>query len=60
MRPSAPAALLSIRWCRRCWSDFKGARIVDVRVPETAASAPAAPDEDVGYADAEPAIDDDL
>ena len=39
---------------------FKGARIVDVRVPEAAASAPSAPDEDVGYADAEPAIDDDL
>jgi DNA polymerase-3 subunit gamma/tau len=40
---------------------FKGARIVEIRAPE-AAAPPAAPpsDEEVGYADSEPAIDDDL
>jgi DNA polymerase III subunit gamma/tau len=48
---------------RKVLERFKGARIVDVRTPESAASTPAppaAPDDDVGYADAEPLGDDDL
>ena len=41
---------------------FKGARIVEVRAPEAPPPPAAAPqsDEDVGYADSEPAVDDDL
>ena len=48
---------------RKVLERFKGARIVDVRTPEAAAAAPLAPlkpDEDVGYADSEPAVDDDV
>ena len=45
---------------RKVLERFKGARIVEVRTPEAAATAPARPDEDVGYADSEPAVDDDL
>ena len=46
---------------RKVLERFKGARIVEVRAPE-AAQPPAGPppDEEVGYADSEPAIDDDL
>jgi len=39
---------------------FEGARVVDVRTPESAASTPAATDDDVAYADSEPLGDDDL
>ncbi len=47
---------------RKALDRFKGARIVEVRTPEAAAAPPAAPqaDEDVGYADSEPVVDDDL
>ena len=46
---------------RKVLERFKGARIVEVRAPE-AAPPPIAPqsDDDVGYADSEPANDDDL
>ena len=46
---------------RKVLERFKGARIVEVRAPE-AAPPPAAPqsDDDVAYANSEPAIDDDL
>ncbi len=47
---------------RKALDRFKGARIVEVRTPEAAAAPPAAPqaDDDVGYADSEPVVDDDL
>ena len=46
---------------RKVLERFKGARIVEVRAPEapTPAAAPQA-DEDVGYADSDPVVDDDL
>jgi DNA polymerase-3 subunit gamma/tau len=46
---------------RKVLERFKGARIVEVRAPEVPAPA-AAPqsDDDVGYADSEPVIDDEL
>ena len=51
-RPNAQAAPRRIRWSARSSSQFKGARIVDVRVPEPQQSAPAPDAEiDVGYAD---------
>ena len=48
---------------RKVLERFKGARIVDVRAPGAAAAAPPAPakpDDEVGYADSEPAVDDDV
>jgi DNA polymerase III subunit gamma/tau len=48
---------------RKVLERFKGARVVDVRTPESAASAPplsAHADDDVGYADSDPLGDDDL
>ncbi len=46
---------------RKVLERFKGARIVDVRGPETSPSPAATqPDEEVGYAEPDPAIDDDL
>jgi DNA polymerase-3 subunit gamma/tau len=45
---------------RKVLERFKGARVVDVRTPESAASTPAATDDDVAYADSEPLGDDDL
>ena len=48
---------------RKVLERFKGARIVEVRAPEAAAApAPSSPqpDDDVGYADSDPADDDDL
>ncbi len=48
---------------RKVLERFKGARIVEVRAPDGAAAASpprTEPDEDVGYADSEPTIDDDL
>ncbi|MBV8107208.1 MAG: DNA polymerase III subunit gamma/tau, partial [Hyphomicrobiales bacterium] len=48
---------------RKVLERFKGARVIDVRTPESAASAPPPPtqaDDDVGYIDLEPLGDDDL
>jgi DNA polymerase-3 subunit gamma/tau len=45
---------------RKVLERFKGARIVDVRVPASAAPAPPEGDDDVGYADSQPTVDDDL
>ena len=46
---------------RKVLERFKGARIVDVRVPEAAAEAsPPQADDEVGYADADPVGDDDV
>jgi DNA polymerase-3 subunit gamma/tau len=46
---------------RKVLERFKGARIVEVRTPEMAPPpAAASSDDEVGYADSEPAIDDDL
>ena len=48
---------------RKVLERFKGARVVDVRTPDTAAPAPPPPaqaDDDVAYADSEPLGDDDL
>ncbi len=48
---------------RKVLERFKGARVVDVRTPDSAASAPPPPaqaDDDVAYADSEPLGDDDL
>ena len=45
---------------RKVLERFKGARIVDVRGVEPPPPAAAEADADVGYADSEPAIDDDL
>jgi DNA polymerase-3 subunit gamma/tau len=46
---------------RKVLERFKGARIVDVRAPEAAAPpTPPQSDDDIAYADSEPAIDDDL
>ena len=47
---------------RKALDQFKGARIVEVRTPEAAAAPPATPqpDEDVGYANSEPVVEDDL
>ncbi len=43
---------------RKVLERFKGARVVDVRTPDSAASAPPASDDDVAYADSEPLDDD--
>ena len=48
---------------RKVLERFKGARVIDVRTPDSAASAPpphAQVDDDVGYSDLEPLGDDDL
>jgi DNA polymerase III subunit gamma/tau len=48
---------------RKVLERFKGARVIDVRTPDSAASAPpphAQADDDVGYSDLEPLGDDDL
>jgi DNA polymerase-3 subunit gamma/tau len=48
---------------RKVLERFKGARIVEVRAPEAAAptaAAPASTDDEVGYADSDPAVDDDF
>ena len=46
---------------RKVLERFKGARIVEVRAPEAPPPAvAAASDDEVGYADSEPAVDDDL
>ena len=39
---------------------FKGARVVEVRVPEAAENAPPQSDDEIGYADADPAGDEDV
>ena len=45
---------------RKVLERFKGARIVDVRIPEAGAELPPArTDDEIGYADADPAGDDD-
>jgi DNA polymerase-3 subunit gamma/tau len=48
---------------RKVLERFKGARVIDVRTPDGAASAPSPPahaDDEVRYADSEPLGDDDL
>ena len=46
---------------RKALEQFKGARIVNISTPEVAAAPVASQtDEDVGYADSEPVVDDDL
>jgi DNA polymerase-3 subunit gamma/tau len=46
---------------RKVLERFKGARIVEVRTPDAAAPPSSSQaDDDVGYADAEPIVDDDL
>jgi DNA polymerase-3 subunit gamma/tau len=46
---------------RKVLERFKGARVVDVRTPDSAAPPlPAQADDDVSYADSEPLGDDDL
>jgi len=46
---------------RKVLERFKGARIVDVRIPEAETEPPPArPDDEIGYADADPAGDDDV
>ena len=45
---------------RKVLERFKGARVVDVRTPESAASAPAETDVDVAYADSDAQSDEDL